>query len=191
MSEIRGHFHIAHTIPGRIRVRLHHPKPHPSLMQLLKKEISTKEGIYQVIINPTTGSVIINYDQDRCTHQDMMAILGEIGLVFKDLMTEGGPGLPGKADLESNSIAKQLAKGLGALDQQICARTGGKANLRLLVPVLMAGLGVRQIMKKGWGLSEVPGYVLIWYAFDAFYKFHPEIVHLPTSSKGSSPEPQN
>jgi hypothetical protein len=31
---------------------------------------------------------------------------------------------------------------------------------------------VWQLATRGLGMTEVPAYVLLWYAFDSFWKFH-------------------
>jgi hypothetical protein len=31
---------------------------------------------------------------------------------------------------------------------------------------------VAKILRDGWQWGEIPAYVLLWYAFDAFYKLH-------------------
>ena len=56
----------------------------------------------------------------------------------------------------------------------------GRRSSKLVVlgaAVFVAGaglgfIGLRQSLSEGLGLSQVPGYVLLWYAFDSFWKFH-------------------
>lgn len=45
-------------------------------------------------------------------------------------------------------------------------------HLKLLFPLALAGVGLRQWVTQGLGLAQVPAYVLLWYAFDSFWKFH-------------------
>ena len=133
------------------------------IIGLLKKQ----EGIQEVDINATTGSVLIRYDQEVHTQSDLEAILYDFGEILYSVAAEGE--VP---DLGHSSTAAQLTQAISDLDRHIFNLTGGSANLKLLIPLLMGAIGVRQILRKGWGLADIPGYVLIWYAFDAFYKFH-------------------
>ena len=46
------------------------------------------------------------------------------------------------------------------LDHRISRLTGGKLDLKLLVPVGLGLLAMRQVALNGFGLAQVPGYVL-------------------------------
>jgi len=58
------------------------------------------------------------------------------------------------------------------LDQRLSKATNGKFDIKLLVPTGLGLLALRQIAINGFGLGTVPGYVLLWYTFDSFYKLH-------------------
>src|SRR5262249_37441456 len=49
---------------------------------------------------------------------------------------------------------------------------GRTVDLKLLFRVALGAVGLRQFFTAGLGIAEVPAYVLLWYAFDAFYKLH-------------------
>lgn len=57
--------HIAHKVPGRIRLKVHKGKAHPELLALYQEIFSQVPGISSVKTKPETGSVIINYDVHR------------------------------------------------------------------------------------------------------------------------------
>jgi hypothetical protein len=58
------------------------------------------------------------------------------------------------------------------LDHRISELTGGKVDLKVLVPAGLGLMALRQVALNGLGLGQVPGYVLLWYTFDSFYKLH-------------------
>ncbi|MGH9550712.1 MAG: hypothetical protein ACRD3W_15130, partial [Terriglobales bacterium] len=45
-------------------------------------------------------------------------------------------------------------------------------DLKMLVPITLAGAAIWKIMRdKAW-IGEVPGFVLLYYAYDSYMKFH-------------------
>jgi hypothetical protein len=62
---------------------------------------------------------------------------------------------------------------LDDLNRRILAVTGHRVNLRTLLPVGLAGLGLALTLKHGLGLGMLPGWLPLWLAFDAFVKLHP------------------
>jgi hypothetical protein len=42
----------------------------------------------------------------------------------------------------------------------------------MLVPVGLATLSLRELLRTGWEIEAAPWYVLAWYAFDSFIKLH-------------------
>jgi hypothetical protein len=73
------------------------------------------------------------------------------------------------------------------LDQRLSRLTGRKVDLKLLFPVALGAIGVRSAIANGVGLTEVPAYILIWYAFDAFWKFHQRPHSAPTVGDADQP----
>jgi hypothetical protein len=50
--------------------------------------------------------------------------------------------------------------------------TNGVVDLRLLLPLGLSALAIRQLFIKGLQIDEIPWYTLGWYAFDTFLKFN-------------------
>ena len=159
-QRVMAHGCITHSLPGRLRVRLHHPKPEQEMMNFIQKQLFDQSGILSITPNIATGSILIYYDPNIHSHENVKALLGDVGIFLYELL-----GDKSKAALKISETIKNL-------DRRIFQFTDGTINLRLIVPFTMAALGVRQIVKKGWGISEIPGYVLLWYAIDSFIKLH-------------------
>lgn len=58
-------FHIAHQVPGRIRLKVALGKRNPALLDEIKQLFATVPGIGRIAVNPTTGSLILHYDRAR------------------------------------------------------------------------------------------------------------------------------
>lgn len=58
-----------------------------------------------------------------------------------------------------------------ALNQQVPI-TNSAVDLRLLFPLGLSILALRQLILKGVQLEAIPWYVLAWYAFDSFMKLN-------------------
>jgi hypothetical protein len=59
------HISIAHQVPGRVRMKIPAGKGNPELLKEISDMFSAIPGIEEVVVNPTTGSVLLNYDVDR------------------------------------------------------------------------------------------------------------------------------
>src|SRR5205807_541067 len=70
------------------------------------------------------------------------------------------------------------------LDSDLARLTGRRIDLKLIFPAGLFALAIRQIATNGLGISQVPGYVLLWYAFDSFWKFHREPPHPNRPKRG-------
>lgn len=59
------------------------------------------------------------------------------------------------------------------LNARFHAVTGIPVDLKLVMPLTLAGAGIWSIGKNGLMLESVPGTLLLWLAFDMFVKLHP------------------
>ncbi len=166
---------VSHT-PGRVRVRLRPQLRRPEAMQRIRSRLEREPGVHAVETNPETGSVLVHYEHGPRSLSDLVAALQDVGVIFHDV-SEG----PGAVDTREGSAHSSTAQGIiGALDDlnhQLSLLTGHTIDLKLLFPFSLGALGVWQLARRGWGIEEVPAYVLLWYAFDSFYKLHREPGH--------------
>jgi cation transport ATPase len=56
---------VAHQIPGRIRLKVPNVKQNPELVEQIKQMFNVIPGIEEVVVNPTTGSVVLHYDTEH------------------------------------------------------------------------------------------------------------------------------
>jgi hypothetical protein len=172
------HGRIVSHAPGRTRVRLHPEHRDPATLKQIEDGLSGRAGVGSVSTDARTGSVLIHYDARALARDDLRAVLRDVGVVAlglvgadearEELGGERGP--RGVAPHSSGAVS--VLDALTDLDHRISRLTGGKVDLKLMVPAGLGLLALRQIAANGLGLAQVPGYVLLWYTFDSFYKLH-------------------
>jgi len=148
-------------------------------MERARAHLQAQAGIRDVQTNLTAGSITVHYDPGARTSSDVLAMLADVGLIVREVLAVAEDGPPGAGhSLASASLIGALTN----LDSRISRLTGRKVDLKLLFPTALGLLGLRQVLAEGLGLTQVPGYILLWYAFDAFYKLHAAPTLEPTES---------
>jgi hypothetical protein len=167
----RAHARITSQTPGRLRVRVGHPGRHRELMHAIRQRLEEQRGTQDVSVDTRTGSVLVKYDPHTQSHGNLLSVLHDLGVVAAE--TARGLDLDVPEIGTGHSAASENIVGTFAdLDRQIALLTGHKVDLKLLFPLALGGIGAWQLARRGLGLGEVPAYVLLWYAFDSFWKFH-------------------
>ena len=136
-------------------------------MGTLRTALADRPGVATVDANPATGSLLVHYDHEALHRGDILDILEDVGLVVADLAD-----LPAPSWGPHSTTAGGLMDAIGDLDARLSALTNRRLDLKLLFPLALGAIGLRQTLSEGLGLGQVPGYVLLWYAFDSFWKFH-------------------
>lgn len=68
-----------HNVPGRLRIKSPIIKNNKKAVENLKKSLSMLYGVATVDINPTTGSILINYNSKKINHLEIVNILQQKG----------------------------------------------------------------------------------------------------------------
>lgn len=160
---------VVSDTPGRLRIRVRPERRRSDFMQRVQSHVGGKQGIRGVDTNANTGSVTVKYDPAHHSAADVWSMLHDLGVVAEAVTGEELPGLDTSG---SSAAGAGIIDAVSRLDEQIARLTGHQVDLKVLVPLGLGALGVAQIAQNGLQLSEVPGYVLIWYAFDSFFKLH-------------------
>ena len=58
-------FDVAHQVPGRVRMKFPDAKGNPELLQQIAQTFAAIPGIEGITVNPTTGSLVMEYDTDQ------------------------------------------------------------------------------------------------------------------------------
>ncbi|TVP61212.1 MAG: DUF5132 domain-containing protein [Nodularia sp. (in: Bacteria)] len=84
-----------------------------------------------------------------------------------------------------SSVAEDFVNVMSDLNADVDRMTNGVVDLRLLVPLGLSLFAIRQLLKQGLKLEEIPWYILAWFAFDSFVKLNNKnevkLVSLPRS----------
>ena len=166
---------VASHTRGRLRVRVHRSHRDPNLLHEVAAQLEEQPGIQHVDVNADTGSVLVHYDHAQRSMHDVVGCLRDVGVLIGSVLEAGGDELPdvgGGGDNGHSTTAAGLVGTVNDLDRRLSELTGRKVDLKLLFPVALGAIGVRAAIANGIGFAEVPAYILIWYAFDAFWKFH-------------------
>ena len=188
MESQEAHGHVVSDTPGRLRIRVRHPHRHPQLMGRTQDHLEGKPGIRGVETNPTTGSVMVRYDPHQVSPDDILAMLKDVGVIALQTASDLGVELP---EAGRSTTAVSVISVIDDLDRRISLLTGRRIDLKLLFPATLFGLGIRQVATQGLGLAQVPGYILLWYAFDSFWKFHQAEPVEATRARHPEAEPVN
>lgn len=151
---------ISHT-PGRLRLRVSHSDR--VYLQDLQQTLLNHPEIADVRTNTNQGSITIYHRFPSSQLTEVMGILEDFGIILGDIFNIG-TGRTIAAETVTSTIID--------LNRRIKRSTNGEFDLRVLFPLGLACLSVRQLLIKGLQLEIIPWYVLAWYAFDSFLKLH-------------------
>jgi hypothetical protein len=155
--------HVVSHTPGRTRLRLARKYRELEVMSQIAGALkSFMPEIEQVRTNPQMGSLTIYYDRENNNLEDTFIDLQELGIITNETPTSKTP------------VAATVTSVMSRLNQRVNQFTEGSTDLRFLVPLLLVGFALRQLVVKGDPrFKVVPWYALIWYAFDTFMKLNP------------------
>ena len=189
MQSSGAHGDIVSDTPGRLRIRLRPAHRHPERMEQARDHLQRQDAIDSVSTNGSTGSVTVRYDPGRTSAGEVLALLRDIGIIVRAAAQEVLPELPDESG--GSTTALTLIAAVDDLDRRLSKATRRKVDLKLLFPTGLLALGLRQASTQGLGISTIPAYVLLWYAFDSFWKFHAGKPAAPgkTQGLGETPAP--
>jgi hypothetical protein len=160
---------VSHHLPTRTRYRIAKGRRSQELATQIRDKVSTVPGVKVVEVNERTGSVFIHHEERPdilealCTAFDAVA-----DDLFEEAIELEGDMIPG-----FSVFAHLLKKKAAKVDAYVSQRTDNLLDLKMLVPIIFVGAGLVQVVKtKNW-LEQVPAWVLFYYAYDTYLKFHP------------------
>lgn len=177
--------HIAHHLPGRVRIRLPHARRDAKMLEHVCEFISGVDGVYKVEANLLTGSVVIHYDPAR--ESDLHHYLPTpTGL---DDAAEIAEKLQRETEFlaEHSQTAASLVSAARALDQGLRAATGGLLDLKVTLPALLA---VWAFFEVGLDASTPLWVSLGMFSFNSFVSLH-RPVPIRTTMVHETEEPAN
>jgi hypothetical protein len=169
---------IAHSIPGRLRLRFAPREVDPEALASLLARLSARPGVRSARYSPASGSVLVEYDPDALSEA---ALQRELPLLEAPVVG-ASPGLP-----PSTPAARAVSRSWWNADAWVGKVSSGRMDLRTLLPVALLLVAARQVLLQG-ELGAAPWHALLWYSYNLFYQFHPEIREPPPQpGKAESP----
>ena len=158
--------HLLSQTPGRVRLLLAPELRQAELMKRIASVLSERLEIYRVRTNVAVGSLTIFYPEEGSSLAQICSVLSDLGVIFpaqspETLLTDN-----------QSEAAAVLSTEAATLNQHFFKATGGAVDLRFLMPLGLSAIALRQLLVHGLQLGAIPWYVLGWYAFDSFVKFH-------------------
>lgn len=158
--------HVMHASPGRLRVRVDRAGLASPALGDAERALAEMRGVLEVRRNPSARSITVRYDPKTASLPAMLAAVSRAGVTVEAPSPSAASAAPYPGPTDA-SVA--VATTVGRADRWIAEQTGGKADLRTLVPLGLAILAAREVI--GGRAVAVPWYALAWYAFDSFQKF--------------------
>jgi heavy-metal-associated domain-containing protein len=156
---------VAHSIPGRLRVRFEPREADPEVLAALLAQLSHRPGVRSARYNPASGSVVVEYDPGALSEA---ALMGALPVVPAPAARET------EVPTTSTPAARAVSRGWWEADAFLARASGGRMDMKLLLPLALALLAVRQLVLQG-ELGAAPWHALLWYSYNLFYQFHPEM----------------
>ncbi|OKH29325.1 DUF5132 domain-containing protein [Chroogloeocystis siderophila] len=133
-----------------------------------------------LVSHPLTQSVL---KESIILAEKVQEKTAQIEEILDDLVAEARAELVTRREAgtsSENSAFKQNKSGASEyiidvfteFNAQVKEMTNGVADLRLLLPLGLSAIALRQLLTKGLQIEEIPWYVLAWYAFDSFTKLN-------------------
>ncbi len=151
---------ILSSTPGRLRLRVSHSHRQPEQMQKFATALNANPNIHQVRTSVQNGTITIQHDTNADSIQDVFVTFKDLGIIFTDV-TDG-----------NTEVAAGLSSAVVDLNKRVQQATSGLVDLRILFPLGLATLSLRQLVARGLQMEIIPWYVLAWYAFDSFIKLN-------------------
>jgi hypothetical protein len=152
---------VISVLPGRVRLRIHPEQRHH--LEDIQEHLTIQPGVRHVSVNATTGSVLVHCTHPAISCNDILGMIRDVGLV----VVRAGEAVEAPPD---SSSVQEVASAVGDLDRRLSAAIGRDVDLRLVAPLAIGALGVRQIVVEG--LSQASGLLLLWLAYDLFVRMN-------------------
>jgi hypothetical protein len=147
--------HITHSAPGRCRLKIPSKRHDADYFQFLKEKFIETDGIEQVNTNPIAASVLILYNDEHLSFEELQAHLQRSEHFELTAQSQSVAGL-GSA-----------IQGINHIDKLLKNTTSGQINFNALLFIVLVIIAVRQLRQ---GAVFGPASTLFWYALQILAK---------------------
>jgi hypothetical protein len=174
---------ISHATSGRLRIRVRgHPEEVDRILDRIAERAGAHPDVAGVRTDARTGSALVTWDPQRLDLATVVDLCRTAHAALQDLVA---PVIQEAVDEPVSQAAERLIDRLTTANRGVMRATGGRADLRFLLPTTFAVASIRQLLRTGPAFPSIPWYVLAYYAFDSFIKLH----GTGSTSPGDQPGP--
>lgn len=167
---IRHPLSIHHAIPGRLRLGIEPLRGRSAEAERVAASVRALPGVREVRANAGAACLVVTFDP-KITYEDLLGRLGGVAELFRWGIHEvecappscripSSPPPPPRAALTLLKTASRV----NSASNEIAA---GHADLKLVVPGLLAGFGLLRLVTGRYG--PTPHWIVfLMYGFDAF-----------------------
>jgi hypothetical protein len=165
--QAQKHTHVVSSTPSRTRLRVSQKRRNPQEMKRIASALKASPEVDEVRTNVQTGSIVVHHAPHTSGLDNIFATLNDLGVILCRVTDVELPFMEGKS-----VVASDLTGAVADLNQRVGLATNGVIDLRMLIPLGLGALAIRQGLRNGWLIEAAPWYVLAYYAFDSFIKLH-------------------
>lgn len=164
---------IVHELPWRVRLRAPDLVGHHAACERIANELSQEPGAFRVSVQPMTGSVLIESEEEQL---DAIALCKRLSTLVEEERDENGKHLVCHEPLEGpTKIARAVAHSFAQLNDNLRRSLDDRADLASLLPVVFAMGGLADVLTSK-RLPTPPWFNLIWWSMRSFMTFNAEAV---------------
>lgn len=145
---------VAHTLPGRIRLRLREKRGDTAYFASLSEEVMICDGVERVKANAATGTILIEFSGRT---EDLAGQLGQHGVSFLPSAPPNVENRPQPSSGNGNATPFHLV-------------SNREINPMFMLGTALAVVGIVQALR---GKILVPSLSVLWYAMEAFRQSGP------------------
>lgn len=150
-----GPIQTAHLLPGRLRFRVPSLASDEMSRRIVTERFSKLQGVDSIEVRPVSGSVLIQYQKDEVAPEMLFAALVRLLDLEEEL------------DKAPKPLITRELKAMGeSLNRGIYEKTGGVIDLWTGLLILLAGYGVRKMIKDP-ARAFPAGFTLVWWGLNA------------------------
>jgi hypothetical protein len=162
-GEEREHLEIAHHHPGRLRVRADALIDALEIVQRIRESLDASPGILSVKYTAQTGSLLVEYEPGHAQADDIIRRIAEAADLAPPLDEATLRERRARPALLTIGVTRELNR----LAEEM---TGGRTDLRSIVPAALAGLALYSFIEEKKRLPRWDN--LLYWGFNVFTMLH-------------------
>ena len=158
LLQIKWPIRTLHLLPGRVRFQIPLMVGREDQLKAATTQVAKISGVKWVDYNIISGSVLIYFEE---------------GVIQADLLFTALIRLLGLEDelqkAPASYLYTEIRSVIESLNQAVYSKTNGVIDLYTALPIMLAALGISQIIKNRSNIFPT-GLTLLWWAYTSFTK---------------------